>query len=312
MTRIEIAKKAAEASNIKYNFICPFCEAKMICRKSEFSRHKNFCKKNPNKKEVNKEKILKHLKKLNTSRRKKNGWKCKHCEEKFETRKLLFEHLREKHPEFSLSKEKNSKEWKCLYCNESFETRKLLFAHNKICLERKKLPKDSAGRIIPDKFEEKTCEFCGKIMTTTYGYTYHINRCDKNPNKSKEFPWKGKKHKPETRIKVASAYVKYLNKDINIIPKFDINACKYIDELNKKNNWNLQHALNGGEIKVGPFSLDGYDKELNIVFEYDEPFHENPNNKLKDKDREQYIIEQINPKEFWRYSEKFDKLYRIL
>lgn len=50
MTRIEIAKKAAEASNIKYNFICPFCEAKMICRKSEFSRHKNFCKKNPNNK----------------------------------------------------------------------------------------------------------------------------------------------------------------------------------------------------------------------------------------------------------------------
>ena len=54
---------------------------------------------------------------------------------------------------------------------------------------------------------------------------------------------------------------------------YSIKGCKYIDELNKKNNWNLQHALNGGEFEVDGFFLDGYDNNLNIAFEYDESKH---------------------------------------
>ena len=89
-------------------------------------------------------------------------------------------------------------------------------------------------------------------------------------------------------------------------------ACKFIDELNIKNNWHLQHAMNGGEIHVGPYSLDGYDKNLNIVFEYDEnkPKHTSLKGQIKDKYRQLYIMEKLNC-EFWRYSERENLLYKI-
>lgn len=95
---------------------------------------------------------------------------------------------------------------------------------------------------------------------------------------------------------------------------YNPNACKFIDELNKQNNWNLQHAENGGEYQVGGYFVDGYDKELNIVFEYDEPRHyKNVNESiLRDKDiqRQEYIIKKLNC-EFWRYNEKKKLLYKV-
>lgn len=76
-------------------------------------------------------------------------------------------------------------------------------------------------------------------------------------------------------------------------------------------NWNLQHALNGGEVKIGRFFVDGYDFKLGIIFKYDEPKHEKPCNKKKDIERQNKIIELCKPNQFWRYSEKYDELYRI-
>ena len=43
---------------------------------------------------------------------------------------------------------KNAKIWVCKYCDGEFFGRKTLYEHYKICSERKKLPKDSKGRII--------------------------------------------------------------------------------------------------------------------------------------------------------------------
>ena len=81
-----------------------------------------------------------------------------------------------------------------------------------------------------------------------------------------------------------------------------------------KKGWSLQHAENRGEICVGGYFLDGYDKDLNIVFEYDEPKHykDIQNNILKDKDiqRQQNIIEKLHC-EFWRYNEAIDLLYKV-
>ena len=46
---------------------------------------------------------------------------------------------------------------------------------------------------------------------------------------------------------------------------FNIRGCKYFDKLNKERDWNLQHAMNGGEIKMIGYWLDAYDKQKNII-----------------------------------------------
>lgn len=100
-------------------------------------------------------------------------------------------------------------------------------------------------------------------------------------------------------------------------PNYNINACKFIDLLNDVYGWNLQHALNGKEICLGGYFPDGYDKDRNIIFEYDEPHHYYADGKLKleDKDREDDILRFLNSRsikpQFIRYDLKRDKLYII-
>jgi len=83
-------------------------------------------------------------------------------------------------------------------------------------------------------------------------------------------------------------------------------ACEFIDYINKKFNLKFQHATNGGEYNVSGYFLDGYDREKNIVFEYDEKYHYDTSNNLKEKDRKRQdnIIQEISPIEFWRYNER--------
>ena len=127
--------------------------------------------------------------------------------------------------------------------------------------------------------------------------------------------WYGKHHSEESKQKTRETTIKYIeNLHGKCKPRYNINACKYIDKLNKENHWNLQHAENGGEKKIGGYYLDGYDEILNIVFEYDEPKHykDVENNILTDKDieRQKFIISKLNCS-FWRYNEKLNLLYEI-
>lgn len=89
-------------------------------------------------------------------------------------------------------------------------------------------------------------------------------------------------------------------------------ACKFIDEINIKLRLNLQHALNGGEFNVSGFSLDGYDKEKNVVFEYDEPKHNKKCQIEKDKKRQEIIINKLNPIKFFRFNEEYVKLVDVI
>jgi hypothetical protein len=95
-------------------------------------------------------------------------------------------------------------------------------------------------------------------------------------------------------------------------PNYNPIACQYFDELNISNNWSLRHALNGGEIELLGYFLDAYDKERNIVVEYDEPRHYDKFGNLKQKDvlRQQNIITHLGCR-FFRYNEKTKELYEI-
>jgi len=91
-------------------------------------------------------------------------------------------------------------------------------------------------------------------------------------------------------------------------------ACEFIDKINKIGNYNFQHAENGGEYKIAGYFLDGYDKDKNIVFEYDESHHYDINGILhkSDVDRQNNIIKELRDCNFWRFNERKQLLYDAL
>lgn len=95
-------------------------------------------------------------------------------------------------------------------------------------------------------------------------------------------------------------------------PNFNPIACKFIDELNSLVGINLQHALNGGEVWIHGFYPDGYDKNKNIIFEYDESWHRSVSAKTRDLQRQKIILEKTNPTMFLRYDEKTDTLCDVI
>jgi hypothetical protein len=123
----------------------------------------------------------------------------------------------------------------------------------------------------------------------------------------------GKIHTEETKYKLRISTINDLKNKKILLGKcgarnFNPKACEYIDKLNEEKKWNLQHALNGGEVELYGYFVDGYDKEKNIVFEYDEPHHYvRENLKEKDFDRMNDIINYTTCS-FYRYNEKTKKL----
>lgn len=120
----------------------------------------------------------------------------------------------------------------------------------------------------------------------------------------------------ETKQKIRKSTIKYIQSISNTanICRYNKQSIAYIDKLNETYNWHLQHAENGGEVQVAGYFLDGYDKDLNIAFEYDESKHyvDAANNVLKEKDiiRQNNIIKQLNC-DFYRYNEVTDTLYCV-
>lgn len=139
-----------------------------------------------------------------------------------------------------------------------------------------------------------------------------FSRCTKEKLSKKKIgknnPMYGKNFTKKHREKLRIAILKGIEKRGRTI-SYNSKACEFIDKLNKKNGWNLQHALNGGEVKIIGYSLDGYDKEKNIVFEYDEKHHRREKKRKKDLIRQNNIINEIKPYKFIRYEEWNNRLY---
>lgn len=83
-------------------------------------------------------------------------------------------------------------------------------------------------------------------------------------------------------------------------PNYNPKACEYFEYLNQENGWNLQHALNGGEVKILQYWLDAYDRDRNIVVEYDELRHRY--RLTQDIQRQNNIVRHLGCK-FYRYNE---------
>jgi len=114
----------------------------------------------------------------------------------------------------------------------------------------------------------------------------------------------------ETKRKVRESILRRIRK-FGKSGNYNLFACKYFDKLNKENGWNLQHALNGGEVECIGYSLDGYDKDKNIIVEYDEMHHKKPCIQKRDEMRQNRLINHLNC-QFYRYREWDNKLVRII
>lgn len=188
----------------------------------------------------------------------------------------------------------------CKYCNVTgIATRKDLRNHWKICEVKTRLPKDSLGRVKnceTSKLLKKQnmqyfiCKFCGKEAITSWGNTSHQKYCEKNPGR---VPGHSHPCSDQNRLHQAMLVTKRIG-EFGSGPNFNKSACKYFDQLSIQRGWNLKHALNGGEKRVGPYSVDAYDEKYNIVVEYNEKFHYRNSVVIeRDKKRAAFIYEQL-------------------
>jgi len=101
-------------------------------------------------------------------------------------------------------------------------------------------------------------------------------------------------------IKKRLSHIKRIEKNklngYQLTPNFNPKACKIFNNISEKNNIHIQHAMNGGEyyLKELGYWVDGYDKENNTVYEFDEKHHKYQ--KEKDLVREQEIINLLKCK----------------
>jgi len=191
------------------------------------------------------------------------------------------------------------------HCNESIKLNRLC----KQCGIKKSKGARWNGHI-PQTIFTRNCPKCNEVIIydSKYANKSYWNAMKSNKNCFKCTRTKTEEHKYKLRM----ATIKDLkNKGIHW-GNYNPQACKFIDKLNIENNWNLQHAMNGGEIEVYGYFLDGYDKDRNIIFEYDEPRHNKPFKKKKDMIRQENIIKQLNPTVFLRYNESNKTMTNIM
>jgi hypothetical protein len=190
---------------------------------------------------------------------------------------------------------------------------------SKECVKCKKIifycSKNSAS-----KHKNVKCGFCARFGMRHSQETIKklsISKIgNKNPFFGKPGVMYGKHHTDETKYKLRLFTINDLKtKGIQLGKKnFNPKACKFIEEFGKKNGYNFQHAMNGGEVELYGYFVDGYDKERNIIFEYDEKKHYRADGNLNNRDiyRQNLIIKKYNPTMFIRYNEYENKLKDVI
>lgn len=114
-----------------------------------------------------------------------------------------------------------------------------------------------------------------------------------SPMRGIESPMKGKHHSFATKRHLRELRLG------KVTPNFNPSACKLIDDYGKKHGYHFQHALNGGEVHIIGYSVDGYDAKKNVVVEYYEQWHKNQ--VARDKKRKREIVKHLGCKfiEIW-------------
>lgn len=220
---------------------------------------------------------------------------------------------------YNKAKKKNTSCKSCVHTGYTHST----VSKNKMSISKTGKNNPHFGKIGPNKGKYKNTPDCildgirywKRECPSCNCDIFHKTKADaKYYNKLKRKCIKCVSKCPEKRKKHRTSILNFIEKNHGgIRPMINPHACKIITEYGIKNGYKFQHGLNGGEyyIKKLGYFVDGYDKENNIVFEYDESHHFNKNNTLKNKDiiRMNEIINFLKCK-FIRYNEKL-KTYSI-
>ena len=207
----------------------------------------------------------------------------------------------------------------CPECGKEVSAYRIAFIENRKCRECSiknwsKMPigwkKKTSKYININPPYIKKCPKCNSemIYDNKYTFIYSIlgNKCCNNCANAgknsgiKRIPYK---RTAETKIKNRIAMINTLSKNYfnggQAFPNFNPDACEIIEQYGKKNGYNFQHAMNGGEyyIKELGYWVDGYDTENNVVLECYEKHHFR-DGKIQDKDinRQEEIINHLNCK----------------
>lgn len=254
-------------------------------------------------------------------------FKCKFCGKEFENSQKLGGHTTycEKNPNIEknldnlkiarenvdIEKRCTHEKMKCSFCGKEVHGKGCLVLHEKHC----KSNPNYVPKVVTSKGKSHVAWNKGKTMMSDKRILDATEKRKKSIQNGNFVP-KGVKHTETTKEVLRKKAIDYIKKCGNgtFNQRFSIKGCEFIDKLNEAKGWHLQHALNGGEFEFCGYFLDGYDKELNIAFEYDEPKHYKDvyNNILKDKDieRQNYIMNYLNC-EFYRFNEKLGYFYKI-
>ena len=106
------------------------------------------------------------------------------------------------------------------------------------------------------------CSEHGIFEQKPSNHIYNKNGCPKCGNRNK-------------RLKTIKRIKKNKLNGNQLTPNFNLDACRLFDEIMNEKNIHIQHAKNGGEhhIKELGYWVDGFDKENNVVYEFDEKYH---------------------------------------
>lgn len=141
-------------------------------------------------------------------------------------------------------------------------------------IKEKLLGRDVSGWHKGSQKQETTCILCNKIylvIPSRLGFSHFCTR---------------------------KCMISYYHSNKIWVPKYNPKACEIIDEYGLKEGYNFQHALNGGEFRFKDIKVwvDGYDKENNVVIEYNEKHHYLPKMILLDKIRRELIMKHLKCK----------------
>lgn len=281
--------------------ICQLC-GQQLKTKSALTQHEKYhCKLNPNRQEVK-------------AYREHKQTPCKLCGKLFDVANI-------KRHEASCGKDDGKRHvnhdgLNCEFCGKLCKHKNSLAQHELRCKEnpeRKNFDSLVAFNLSEKGLTKETSERRAK-MAETLKQRYKSGEIV-HAMKGKPGTFTGRKHSEESKAKARASTLAYIETMYgSVATRYNVNACRYIDFLNSRFSWHLQHAENGGEVRVCNYFLDGYDSNLNIAFEYDEPRHYSDvqANILCERDiSRMHIIREELGCQFIRYNEQLNLLYEI-